>query len=66
MSISSVGQQGPVTPVTPVNTNAQVQGGKPQQTRATDDNTQSNNTTKPTGAQSLNTSGRGQVVNLVV
>lgn len=63
MSISSVGQQGPVTPV---NTNAQVQGGKPQQTRATDDNTQSNNTTKPTGAQSLNTSGRGQVVNLVV
>lgn len=63
MSISSVGQQGPISPV---NTNAQVQGGKPQQTQATDNNTASNNTTKPTGAQPLNTSGRGQVVNLVV
>lgn len=63
MSISSVGQQGPVSPI---NTNAQVQGGKQQQTRAADNNTQSNNTTKPAGAQPLNASGRGQVVNLVV
>jgi hypothetical protein len=62
MSITSVGQQGPVSPI---NTNSQVPNGRPQQTQATDNN-QTNGTTKPTGAQPLNASGRGQVVNLVV
>ena len=62
MSVSSIGQQGPVSPI---NTNAQVQT-KQQQAQAKGNDTQSNNATKPTGAQPLNTSGRGQVVNLVV
>jgi hypothetical protein len=62
MSVSSIGQG----PVSPVNTNGQVQGGKPQQYQAADNNASSNNTAKPTGTQPLNSSGRGQVVNLVV
>jgi len=61
MSITSVGQQGTVSPTT---TNNQVQN-KPQKTQTANSNP-TNNTTKPTGAQPLNASGRGQVVNLVV
>ncbi|GGF23472.1 hypothetical protein GCM10011611_31960 [Aliidongia dinghuensis] len=63
MSISNVGQ-GPVTPST---TNNQVQGNK-QQFKPADNNanTLSNNASKQTGAQPLNATGRGQVVNLVV
>ncbi len=62
MSVSSVGQG----PVSPTNTNAQVQGGKQQQAQASDNNNQSTSSTKGFGAQPLNSSGRGQVVNLVV
>ncbi|HEV2673528.1 MAG TPA: hypothetical protein VGV37_03235 [Aliidongia sp.] len=61
MSISSVGQG----PVSTINTNGQVQG-RQQQLQATDNNNQSNKSAKPTGVQPLNSSGRGQVVNLVV
>jgi len=61
MSITSVGQQGPVSPTT---TNNQVQN-KPQQTQTASSNP-TNTATKPNGAQPLNASGRGQVVNLVV
>ncbi|HLZ67830.1 MAG TPA: hypothetical protein VKQ29_16515 [Aliidongia sp.] len=61
MSVSSVDQG----PIAPINTNAQVQGGKQQKTQASGNNSPSNNSTK-LGAQPLNASGRGQVVNLVV
>ena len=61
MSISSVGQG----PVSPINTNSQIQG-KQQQTQSSDSNPPSSSSTKTTGAQPLNPSGRGQVVNLVV
>ena len=61
MSVSSVGQDS----VSPINTNGQVQG-KPQRTQASGGNTQSNSSAKTGGAQPLNASGRGQVVNLVV
>jgi len=60
MSISSVGQ-GPVTPATTNNTVQQ----KPT-TQATNSASNSSSTTNTTGAQPLNTSGRGQIVNLVV
>ena len=61
MSISSVGQG----PVSPIDTNAQVQNRQPQ-TRASSSSSTSSGASKPTGGQPLNTSGRGQVVNLVV
>jgi hypothetical protein len=61
MSISSVGQG----PVSPIATNNQVQN-KPQQTPASGSVNTASNPSKPTGAQPLNSSGRGQVVNLVV
>jgi hypothetical protein len=61
MSISSVGQG----PVSPIDTNAQVQNRQPQ-TQASGSSSTSSSASKPTGGQPLNTSGRGQVVNLVV
>lgn len=64
MSISSVGQG----PVSPVNTNTQVQNKQPQ-TQASSSSSSSSissSSSNTTGAQSLNSSGRGQVVNLVV
>jgi hypothetical protein len=60
MSISSVGQG----PVSPVNTQTQVQNKQPQTQASSSSN--SSSTSSTTGAQPLNTSGRGQVVNLVV
>jgi len=60
MSISSVGQG----PVSPVNTQTQVQNKQPQTQASSSSNSSSASNT--TGAQPLNTSGRGQVVNLVV
>ena len=60
MSISSVGQG----PVSPVNTQTQVQNKQPQTQASSSSN--SSSTSNTTGAQPLNTSGRGQVVNLVV
>ncbi len=60
MSISSVGQG----PVSPVNTQTQVQNKQPQTQASSSSNSSSSSNT--TGAQPLNTSGRGQVVNLVV
>lgn len=60
MSISSVGQG----PVSPINTNTQVQNKQPQTQASSSSNSSSSSNT--TGAQPLNTSGRGQVVNLVV
>lgn len=60
MSISSVGQG----PVSPVNTQTQVQNKQPQTQASSSSN--SSSTSNTTGAQPLNSSGRGQVVNLVV
>ncbi len=61
MSISSVGQG----PVSPINTNSQVQS-KPSQTQASAGANTASNASKSTGAQPLNSSGRGQVINLIV
>jgi len=61
MSISSVGQG----PVSPINTNTQVQNKQPQ-AQASSSSNNSSGSSKSTGAQPLNSSGRGQVVNLVV
>jgi hypothetical protein len=61
MSISSVGQG----PVSPIKTNDQVQY-KQQQTQNSSNNSNSSSASNSAGAQPLNTSGRGQVVNLVV
>lgn len=61
MSISSVGQG----PVSPIKTNTQVQNKQPQ-THASSSSSSSSSSSNTTGAQPLNTSGRGQVVNLVV
>jgi hypothetical protein len=61
MSISSVGRG----PVSPIKTNTQVQTKQPQ-AQASSSSTTSSNSSSTTGAQPLNTSGRGQVVNLVV
>jgi hypothetical protein len=61
MSISSVGQG----PVSPIDTNAQVQNKQPQ-TQASGSSSTSSSASKSTGRQPLNSSGRGQVVNLVV
>jgi len=60
MSIPSVGQG----PVSPINTNTQVQNKQPQAQASSSSNTSSNSSN--TGAQPLNSSGRGQVINLVV
>jgi hypothetical protein len=62
MSISSVGQGGPASPI---NTNAQVQNRQPQ-AQGSGNSSTSSSSSKSAGAQPLNTSGRGQVVNLVV
>jgi hypothetical protein len=62
MSISSVGQGGPTSPI---NTNAQVQNRQPQ-TQASGGSGTSSSSSNSAGAQPLNSSGRGQVVNLVV
>jgi hypothetical protein len=61
MSISSVGQG----PVSPINTNTQVQNKQPQ-TQASSSSNTSSSSSNSSGAQPLNSSGRGQVINLVV
>jgi hypothetical protein len=63
MSVSSVGASH--GPITPIGTETKVQRGKTEQSQqATGE--PSNKTAKPTGAQPLNSSGRGQVINLIV
>jgi hypothetical protein len=63
MSISSVGQ-GPVAPTN--TTTQQVPGDKVQPSQAANNYSQSADTSKLAGTQPLNSSGRGQIVNLIV
>jgi hypothetical protein len=63
MSVPSVGTS--QAPVSPVGTETEVHRGKAEPNRQANGEN-SSRTTKPTGAQPLNSSGRGQIINIIV